>query len=279
MNAQAAIGLTALAITILAGSDTLKAEYFTNFEISPVEVLPGSHTVTVKNVGWAQADNAVLQIIADGTIVNYVDKCVEGNVQQLIDNNTLVVEFSRMSPKIECDIELTISESGTLEMMISSDGRLEPWASTASWPTVTGFLVLWIVVIMILSLVVWWATGRLSENELFNNIEFWWYQFLRRLFHLSKFRITDNVEKTVEFVRSEYGLIINKIDATILELIYQQKTTMLQLRNHSKLSLQQVQYRVRKLRRDELIRQEKMELDKTLNDYFVHLEGYGTYPN
>ena len=265
---QILIALTVLAATILAGSDTVKAEFFNSFDITPKKIGQEQEIVSVKNTGWLQADNVIVQIIANSTISSYVDKCVEGEIHELIDNNTLVVKFSRMSPTVECNLELVASTPADLEMVISSDGRMMPWESEKPWPTVSSVIILFVAFMIVLYICLLFVMNALSKTEQLVYIEFWLREISRTLQHKTKFNEAKNAKKTVRFVRREYDLKINKLDATVLELIYLQKRTVWQLRNHSKLSLQQVKYRVWKMRHYELMSKEVMELDKTLEDYF-----------
>lgn len=265
-----------LTITILTSSGTVKAEFFTNFEISSTKTGLERETVSIRNTGWLQADNVVAQIIANGTISGYADKCAEGEIHELIDNSTLVVKLTRMSPAVKCNIELMLPEPVDLTMMISSDGRLTPWESGKPWPSLSGFTILWIALPIVLYIIVLLVANALLKTEMLNHIEFWLHETLRTLLRKTKFKETINAKKTSRFVKDEYDLKINNIDATILELIYLRKTTIWQLRNHSKLSLQQVKYRVQKMRNYELVSKDTMKLNETLEGYFQN--PYLKYP-
>lgn len=273
MNSRTTQILTAsivLAVTILAGSSTIKAEFFTNFDIVPKKIGPEQEIVSVRNTGLLQADNVIVQIIAGGTISSYADKCAEGEIHELIDNSTLVVKFLRMSPAVECNLELVVSTPTDLEVVVSSDGRLSPWELGKPWPSLPGFVILWMALMIVVYIIILLVVDTLLKNEICNRIEFWLREISRTLQHITKFKEAANAKKIVQFVKDEYDLKINNLDATVLELIYLQKTTMWQLRNHSKLSLQQVKYRVWKLRHYELVSKKVMKLDKTLEDYFKH---------
>lgn len=276
MNAKTVQILTAsiaLTITILAGSGTVKAEFFTNYDISPSEIEPKREIISIKNIGWLQADNAVVQITANGTMSSYVDKCVEGEIHELIDNSTLVVKFSRMSPAVECNLELIVSEPVDLVMEVSSDGRMASWESGRKlWLTLPGFAILSIAVTIVAYIVFLLIMDMILKEEIFNYMTFWLREASRTLQHKTKFKETLNARKTIQFVKDEYDLKINNLDATVLELIYLQKATMWQLRNHSKLSLQQVKYRIWKMRKYELMSKEEMNLQKSLDDYFEDLK-------
>ena len=263
--------LTVLAVTTFAGSGTVKAEFFTNFDISPTKIGPEQEIVSVRNIGWLQADNAIVQLITNGTISSYVDKCVEGEIYDLIDNSTLVIKFTRISPAVECNLEIVVSEPVDLEMKVSSDGRLATWESGKPWPTLSGFVILWVLLTMVLYIIALLVLDLLLKNEICNYMTFRLREASRTLQHKTKFKEAMNAKKTIQFVKDEYDLKINSLDATVLELIYLQKTTMWQLRNHSKLSLRQVKYRIWKMRRYELVSKSVLKLQKDLDDYFGSL--------
>ena len=91
------------------------------------------------------------------------------------------------------------------------------------------------------------------------------------VFHRNKFKATRNAERVIKFVQEEYYRKINELDATILELIYRQKTTMAQLDKYFGLSLEHAEYRVKKMRRLELVSKEKLEIHKDLVTHFKYL--------
>lgn len=263
MNTQSTQALTALAvlvISILVSSDTIAAEFFTDFDIFPKTVQPDqAEVVTVMNAGLLQANNVIVQIIANGTISNYTDMCVEGDIQSIINNNTLVVEFSRMSPFVECDIELAVSEPVNLQIKVSSDGRIAPLAAW-SWTSLALILLVLLSFCAALLILVIFTVRMLRKTEPYNRIDLW--------FSKKAFKKAENAKEAIEYVRKEYGLEITEADAKILELIHLRKTTMAQLQKHSGLSWNQVKYRAEKMRRWELVLKEKMELDKSLANFF-----------
>ena len=116
----------------------------------------------------------------------------------------------------------------------------------------------------------------LRENEWFNNAEVRFHKMEFKVFnktitfHKSKFKEAAYPDKTIKYVRKEYGLTIGRIDVKILELIHARKTTMTQLEKHSGLSMKQVKYRIKKMRRCELVSKEKLELHETLDRFFEH---------
>ncbi len=257
------------------------AELFTNYDYIPKELPPGQHSVVVVNTGWVQADNVNLQIIADGIIVDAEGMCAEGGVRQIM-NNTVVMDFSKMSPQEECEVELTVNDSVNLRMKVNANGRLEPWSSERSeiqlspQLVVTTLLILLILLSISPAIVALMMTRTLYRFEWFNNLEVKLPHKARKIrnttfvFHRNKFKKPGNVEKIIKFVLKEYGWKINKMDARILELIHQQKTTMAQLDKHFGLSTEHAKFRVRKMRRYELISKDKLVLHETLDDFFKH---------
>ena len=266
MNARTTGILTSLAvslITALVGSDIIAAEIFTDYYISPKKVQPEQYTlVTVQNIGWLQANDAVVQIISNGTISNYENVCAEGKVWPIINNNTLIVEFSRMSPTIKCNIGLVAPEYVQLDMVVSSDGRITPWTTSSyipwlSWITLITMTTSLLVIPYILTVLIF---RKLYKTELYNRFKLWGYR--------DSFKKAKNSIEIRQYVQKEYQSKITDADATVLKLIYLQKTTMGQLRKHTGLPLDRVQYSVEKMRRYELISKEKMEIHGALDNFF-----------
>lgn len=116
----------------------------------------------------------------------------------------------------------------------------------------------------------------LRETEWFNNTEVKYHKLEFKIFnktiapHKSTFKEAAYPDKTIKYVQKEYGLTIGKIDVKILELIHARKTTMAQLEKHSGLSMKQVKYRVKKMRRYELVSKERLDLHETLSRFFKH---------
>ena len=275
MNARTTGILTSLAvslITALVGSDIIAAEIFTDYYISPQKVQPEQYTpVTVQNIGWLQANDAVVQIISNGTISNYENVCAEGKVWPSINNNTLIVEFSRMSPKIKCHIGLVAPEYVQLDMVVSSDGRITPWTMSSyipwlSWITLITMMTSWLVIPYILTVLIF---RKLYKTELYNRFKLWEYR--------NSFKKAENSIEIRQYVQKEYQSKITDADATVLKLIYLQKTTMGQLRKHTGLPLDRVRYIVEKMRRYELISKEKMEIHDTLDNFFRCLRQMDPY--
>ena len=259
MKRRNIVSLTVLAVTIIVGSDTLKAEFFTGYEITPEEATPTQdNIVTVINTGLFQADNVTVLIEANGAIDGFTDMCIEGEVWRF-DNRTLVAEFQRMSPKMSCYFKLTVSEPVHLTYMVNSDDRLTPWFG---WPPISAAFLALFGIIVTPSLILILDLIRFSRSAS------WHTYFLK---YRKEFKETKGASKTLEFVKKKYGQEIDKADATILELIYHGKTTKNQLMVHSGLSSRQVSYYIRKVRRYELV-SEKMELDKTLYLHFALLQ-------
>lgn len=275
---QVLVALSISIITLLAGSGTLAAHLLTDFYISSEVTEPGKNILTVENTGSVQANNAILQIEANGTIYNYVDKCAEGQIQELIDDKILVVKFSRMSPGIECNIDIVGSKPVILTSQLNFDDRLWPWPQQV--PSSPQLLVIILVALLVFLIVFPIACALVITHLILNGIE-----PLRNLevkirhvevkihnttFVLNKNKFEKSIigEKTINFVQKEYDQKINEIDAKILELIYLKKNTMAQLQVYSGLYLGHVKFRVKKMRRYELVTEERIDLHEELHDHF-----------
>lgn len=269
--------------TIIAlTSPTLMAELFTTYDYHPKALPPGQHAIVVVNTGWVQADNVNLRIIADSAIVDSEGICVEGGVRQVINNNTLVMEFSRMLPQEECEIELTVNDPTNLRMEVNSDGRLGLWSSEMSRMPLSLQLVATVLLILLILasispfIIAPMITRILYRFEWFNNLEVKLSHKACKIrnttfvLHRNKFKKPEDAERIIKFVHEEYGWRINELDAKILKLIHQQKTTMAQLDKHFGFSMEHVTYRIKKMRRYELVSEEKMELHETLDNFFKH---------
>ena len=261
MNTNALLAVLLMAVTILAGSDTLKAETLTGFEIESDQAFPGQeNTLRIMNTGWVQANNAVVLISANNTIAGFTDLCAEGQASQL-DDSTLVAEFPRMSPHMPCGFGLDVREPVLVDITISSDGRIVPWIENSSWRGS-------VAIVAILTLVL------VAEILLLYDImrsKYWTSAWYRIEFHLRKGSFVGEDEEeashTIDFVRNEYGRKIDVIDARVLKLLHRGKITKGQLRKYSGLTERQINYRLRKMRRLELVLPDKMELSETLRAY------------
>ena len=260
MNTNAVLTVFVLAATILAGSDVLKAEILTNFEIESNQAFPGQENrLQIMNTGFVQANNAIVLISANGTITDFTDLCAEGQVSRL-DASTLVAKFPRMSPSMPCGFGLGVQEPVRVDVTISSDGRIVPWSETSS-----EYISARIMLILVL----------LAEIILLYDImrtKYWasaWYAiefYLRKKSFIGE--EGEEANRTIDFVGKEYYSKIDAIDARVLKLIHRGKTAMGQLRRHSGLTRWQINYRLRKLRQLELVLHGKMELSETMREHF-----------
>ena len=215
MNTNALLAVLLMAVTILAGSDTLKAETLTGFEIESDQAFPGQeNTLRIMNTGWVQANNAVVLISANNTIAGFTDLCAEGQASRL-DGSTLVAEFPRMSPHMPCGFGLDVREPVLVDITISSDGRIVPWIENSSWHGSAA-----IVAILTSAL----AVEIVALFRLFRS-EFWispWYEIgfrLRKKSFVGEEK--KDATRTINFVRYEYGHKIDAVDARVLKLIHQ----------------------------------------------------------
>lgn len=261
MTSRTAIIIAILipSITILTGSDILKAEFFTSFKVDPKIIHPEQENIIyVENTGLLQANNVILALYANGTIDNFRDVCPEGNMYQ-IDDKILVAEFQRMSPYMVCEFALTVSESVQFDVVAITSDHRSTWApNVLPYSLIVVYLIVAIIFIIEIAVLIQFYNWS-AKSEFMHSIPF----RLRRI----KFKGTRYAHKTREFVLNEYDLQINEIDATVLELVHGRKKTMNQLRKHSGLTMPHVKYRIGKLKRLELLN-DSMELDLALSEYF-----------
>ena len=213
------------------------------------------------NTGLIQANNAVVLISANGTIADFTNLCAEGQISQL-DNSTLVVEFPRMSPYMPCKFKLNVCEPARADITISFDGRILPWINDSPFNHLVMTLVS-IIVAMIVCSVIFYRTMRNDDWT----AAWGWIDFQ---IHKGSFvgEVKKDAARTINFVRYEYGRKIDDIDVRVLKLLHYGKTAMGQIKTQSGLTERQINYRLKKLRRLELILPDKMELSKAIQDHF-----------
>lgn len=258
INTRAVIYALLVAVMALTGSDMLKAELFTNFEVSPKQIYQNQQSmISINNTGIVQADNAIVLITANSTIINFSDVCAEGQMSRL-DDRTFIAEFSRMSPYMPCKFGFVASEPTSLNFKISSNGRITPWDGSLSILVPLGIIAV-LLGIIILELVGLYIITKEALYDFWYSIKLWW--------HRKRFKKSLHTDKTICFVDKEYGVKITVPDATILEWIYYGKNTIGQLKKQSGLSKSQITYRCKKLHVHDLLDGE-MKIDKTLSKYF-----------
>ncbi|MCH8914757.1 MAG: hypothetical protein IIA82_02760 [Thaumarchaeota archaeon] len=125
--------LTILSEIIVASSLSIfsvtQGLFFTpQFEVD-VENMPNNSTkVTMKNIGWAQAKNAIAFIDNTNNVKLITDTCYEGN----IENNQraqYIVKFEKMSTNIDC----TLFFNGNLKqyffiLVVADDAPGKSWS-------------------------------------------------------------------------------------------------------------------------------------------------------
>ena len=161
---------------------------------------------------------------------------------------------------MECSFELDILKPISLNTTISSDGRINPWDETLSWVEESKVLITLLLVLLLEMAVLYYLLKTSLWHTAWHSLTFLPYRNI--------FKEAPNTQNTINFIRKEYAIRINKIDATILELLYCGKKTMGQLRSYSKLPRMQITYRIRKLRQHELIRQDTLTIDMALHNHF-----------
>ena len=260
MNARVLYTVLIPVLTLLAGSDIIKAEILTDFEIDPNQVHPEQENMLhMKNVGIIQADNVVVLILANNTITKFTDLCAEGQISHL-NSSALVVEFLRMSPGMQCMFKLDVLDPVQLDFTISSDGRLWPWNEISSLRN--QFIVIFILVVLLFFEI--FVLYRVLQNNFWQSRWYWLESKIRR----KSLKNVYGTKDTIRFVKEEYDVKISKEDATILTLIYNGKVTINQLIKFSDLPSTQINYIIKELRNKELILQDTITIGKTLYRYF-----------
>lgn len=258
MNRSSWLAIGIPLVTLLVGSDAIRAELLTNFKIESIQS-DSRLELSIENIGHAQADNAAVLIHANGTIGDFTDACAEGDMERL-DDDTLVAKFSRMSPQMPCRFDLVASNGVDLDVKISSDGRLTPWTEASHYIRVfTGIVMLPII-----------AEGLAVFFAFRKPIAHLWAELAFRLLKKS-FKESRNTKKIIQFVKTEYGAAVTVADATILELIFCGRKTMGQLVKHSGLAKRYVEHCITRLRRRELLSKDGLKLDDALRRHFEKL--------
>ena len=267
MNERPLLYFFGFALLAFLGSDIIRAEIFTGFEVFPRQALPDSENlISIENSGPLQADNVVVIIAANSTVSNFLDVCAEGEMDWL-DDETLVAEFSRMTPNTRCEFGLEVSEPALLNVTITADGRLGPWSGE---PSILYFYGIMAAILVIPAVEVLWLYF-LTRGA----IRKYWYKGGVWLTG-DKFEKSMHAEKTIKFVKDWYYVRIGDTDATILEKIYCKNKTIRQLRNVTKLSKRQINYRIRMLQKKELLLDGTMDLEEALISHFKTILGQGT---
>ena len=278
MKARAVLYLLGLTLLAFTGSDIFKAEILTGFEISPEQAYPSrNNTITMKNTGHLQADNVIILLAANKNITDFSNMCAESQIDYF-DNSTLIVKLSRMSPYMPCKVELEASGPASLNYTITADGRLGPWNSLSPlvFLILVGAIPVLIVVVEVcllhavlknkLSRVLYWLDMQFRKND-------WCKQHLLGIKadenkKLDKNIVSMKAEETISFVKSEYGIKLDAVDATILKLIHAKKATVRQLKNTMGFSRWHIMSRLNELREYELLSEDRKKVDNALEDYF-----------
>ena len=257
MNVRAVLYPIGLIVLAFAGSDIFKAEILTEFEISPDQAYPNKYNlINVTNIGYVQADNVLVLITVDKNITNVSDICAEGKIVEW-DNKTLIAEFSRMSPHMPCGFELTVSGKTSLNYIITADDRLSPW-NGSSYVLFVYSLIGILVLIFVVEIILLWF----GLKEQIYSIAYWFDSF----FHKSKIE-SEGLTDTIGFVKRKYDIRIDETDAAILEQVYY-GNKMFQLKEKTDLSKWQINSRINRMRKCELLAENAMDVEKILMIYF-----------
>ena len=264
MNIRGIITLLWLMFVTFIGSDILKAELLTDIGTSPDQASPDKRNqVSIINTGLLQADNVIVLLTANDTISDFSGKCVEGKISKF-DDKTLLVKFSRMSPSISCEFDVKVHRSVLLNYQIIADNRINPKTDLQSWLLIS----LSVAIPAILFLTDAYIIYALFRKHLINGL--CWIDTHKH--NLSgrweKFEVKVNSKETALYVKKEYGVSIDYVDATILEWIHAGKTTPLQLKAQTHLSLWHIRSRIAKITKYGLLIKDEEQIHSSLVDHF-----------
>ena len=251
MNTYAIASLVLGAASIFAGSEIVNGQFLTYYDVS-TETRSENSQVEIVNVGLVQADNTTILINTNSTITKFTDICVEGQINQST-NSSLFVTLTKMSPYIPCIIDIDTVEQSSFSVEITSDGRLLPWDNYFYDNLIGGI----IMIISIYSVIIF------MSYYLLKRLVYIWYTLTFTFKNLEK---SKDVKEIREFVRGEYGVKINNAEASMLEMIAENKTTINQLIHKLNIGRIQVKYRLKRLCDEELVKD--MKLDSSLQDFF-----------
>ena len=251
MNIYAIMYLVLGVASIFVGSEIVNGQFLTDYDVS-TETRSENSQVEIVNVGLVHADNAIILIDTNSTITKFTDMCVEGQINQST-NSSLSVTLTKMSSHIPCIIDIDTVEQSSFSVEITSDGRWLPWNNYGYHNLIVGI----IIIISIYSVVIvmsYYVLKRLVDI---------WYTLTFTFRNLEKSKDAKEIRK---FVREEYGVKINNAEASMLEMIAENKTTINQLRHKLKIGRMQVKYRLKRLCDEELVKDTKLDL--SLQDFF-----------
>lgn len=205
----------------------------------------------------------IVLLTTDDAIAGFSGECVEGKIS-IFDKETLTVKFSRMSPEISCKFDLKVDRPTSLNYQIIADDRLSP--KIPLWPLLVVIISTVIPVLVILADA--YLVYVVFRKKIYNSL--YWLDMHKHNVrkHWERFKLSGNDEEIKEFVKIEYEISINSVDATILEYVHAKKTTLAQLTSNTHISRWHIKFRMAILLKWELLSSDKKNVHESLADHF-----------
>jgi hypothetical protein len=249
-------------LTAVLFSNTLIAEFLTDY-VFLSEPIDGSKTrITIYNKGGFQASNVLVSFLANSTAKMTYSNCPEGTIY-LPENNgePITIDIPRMTPGYFCTYHFE-NNLDVQNIRITSENRMTVWKDgkssynpLVSELTLVGVFVLYGVMMFYVIRLPW----KTLENWL-------WLKISR-----NKFTASDNNKEIREFVKKEYRTTINDKDAGIIEAIFCGKDTFRQILSYTMLPNAYVKQRLEQLKENDLIKMNPITLDDTLQNHMKSL--------
>ncbi len=254
-------------LTAVLFSNTLIAEFLTDYEFS-FEPLENNKTgIVIYNDGRFQANNVLISFLTNDTTEIVYDNCPEGTIIMSENNQEpTIIDIPRMTPRHFCAYNFE-GNLGVQNIRITSDDRMTVWKNGKSSynPLFTelvlvGLFVAYGVLILYLMRLPWKGIESLI-----------WLKMSR-----NKFIPSEKNNDICKFVKKEYRTTINDKDAGIIEAIFCGKDTPRQILAHTILPHMYVRYRLRQLEEKDLIKINPIALDDTLKKFLESVSNSDT---
>lgn len=252
MELKTAIMIIIPIVTVLISSNTFASELFTSFEI---DTMPkdDSHTtiITIKNTGWLQAKNVVMHMTFDSPVVIQNTDCLEGSITHAEDSK-IDLSFLRMSPNIECRLDMGKTNSTDFKAWIIADDR-----SAVYYPDS------YIILDYLLRLATLFGVMIVLPIIL---ISYGTYLLILQDLRSHKHKPIDCWKKIQQLVKETHGTRINKYDVSILcAIISHDKHTISEIKTHAKISKTYVKKRVQHMIKNDIILSDKFQVAESLH--------------
>lgn len=123
MESKTVIAIIIPIVTVLIGSNVFASEFFIGFEMTDKISEKNNHNIiTIKNSGWLQAKNVTMYVTFESAVFISDTACLEGTIMQTSDTE-INLRFWRMSPNIECKLDMGKTDPTEFSAWIISDDR------------------------------------------------------------------------------------------------------------------------------------------------------------